>query len=379
MLIEESKPVVSVLMLSSSAPVRRMLHHYLNKDQERQYEIAEETHAPPAARLYAQKYFDLVLLGEHCEGGGPIAFLDHILKSPDYWHPVIFVHSGKDHERSVEALHRGAQVSLSVGQLTSFELLLNIQKVLSTLALYRRNREITAELYRSNQELAQFAYAVAHDLREPLRKVQSFGALLKESLGEHLDAKSAHYLERMVDGARRASEMMLALLEYAKLSRQGKMFDIVDLGDVLKEVLDDLELVVREKKAVVRIQSALPRIQGEKVRLHQLLYNLLSNSLKYSRAEVIPEISIRGQEDENEFWMLEIRDNGIGFPQDQVERIFALFQRLHARSSHYEGYGVGLAMCRRIVESMGGQIQAFGFPGEGATFRVLLPKNRICS
>ncbi len=231
-----------------------------------------------------------------------------------------------------------------------------------------------------NRELQDFAFVASHDLQEPLRKVQAFGDRLRTHLGEQLDADSADYIERMRSAAARMQALINDLLAYSRVSRNAHAPSRVDLNQIARDVLGDLETRIEGSRATVEI-NALPTVSADPVHMHQLLQNLIGNSLKFIANDRPPRITLRaefferGTASNPERWVrLILEDNGIGFENRYLDRIFSPFQRLHGRSQ-YEGSGIGLAIVRKIIERHGGQIRADGRPGLGATFVVELPIN----
>jgi two-component system, LuxR family, sensor kinase FixL len=234
-------------------------------------------------------------------------------------------------------------------------------------ALLERNQA----LERSNRELQEFAYVASHDLQEPLRKIQAFGDLLEKTLGDRLDERGADYLGRLRGAAGRMSKLIEDLLAYSRVATRNQPFEMVDMNRVVTGVLDDLEVRIRENQATIDIGD-LPVIMADETQMRQLFQNLIGNALKYRKPHTPPSIHIRAEEDDNDFWRIEVSDNGIGFEEQYAERIFGVFERLHTRE-HYEGTGVGLAVCRRIAERHNGRITATSRQGEGSTFTVILP------
>ncbi len=248
-----------------------------------------------------------------------------------------------------------------------------------------------AELARSNGELEQFAFVASHDLQEPLRKIQAFGDRLKIKCEAVKLEEGRDYLERMQNAAARMQTLINDLLTFSRVIRSSQPFVPVDLDIVTREVLGDLEHRIERSKADVQV-SKLPTIDADPLQMRQLLQNLIGNALKFQPAGAAPVVKIDAKivnrseirEDtvfpnsplntspDDKFCLLTIQDNGIGFEEQYLEKIFAVFQRLHGRSE-YEGTGVGLAVCRRITDRHGGIITAQSKPGEGATFVVILP------
>ena len=232
------------------------------------------------------------------------------------------------------------------------------------------------ELERSNQELQEFAYVSSHDLQEPLRKIQTFSDRLSTAYSTRLDVRGQDYLYRMQDAASRMQALIQDLLAFSRVNTQALPFGPVELNQILEEVLTDLEIRIEETGARLSVDE-LPVVQADRTQMHQLFQNLISNALKFHRPEVPPVIEISCQflaagEKQADHYQIVVKDNGIGFEDIYNERIFAVFQRLHGRSE-FDGSGIGLAICRRIVERHGGQIEAQGRPNIGATFTIILP------
>ncbi|NOS70542.1 MAG: hypothetical protein HOP33_11500 [Verrucomicrobia bacterium] len=233
-----------------------------------------------------------------------------------------------------------------------------------------------AELARSNAELEQFAFVASHDLQEPLRKIRAFGDRLKMKCETALSGDGTDYLDRMQNAAARMQTLINDLLTFSRVISRTEAFAPVDLNTVTREVLSDLEVRVEKSEAKVEV-GELPVIQGDAMQMRQLMQNLIGNALKFHPPGAKPVVQIRsrtldaspGVEPTCE---ITIQDNGIGFDEQYLEKIFAVFQRLHGRQE-YEGTGVGLAVCRRITDRHKGSITAQSKPGAGATFVVTLP------
>ncbi|KAB7624136.1 PAS domain S-box protein [Alkalilimnicola sp. S0819] len=226
------------------------------------------------------------------------------------------------------------------------------------------------ELERSNKELEEFAYIASHDLQEPLRKIRAFGDRLQDRYGDALGEQGQDYLRRMRRAAARMQQLVQDLLSFSRVQTKARAFAPVALGKVLDEVLDDLEVALDTAGASVE-SDPLPTLEADATQMRQLLQNFLGNALKFRREGVPLRVRITADQSDTG-WTLRIRDNGIGFEPQYADRIFGVFQRLHGRDE-FEGTGVGLAICRKIVERHGGSIQAEGRPNEGATFIIHLP------
>ena len=232
-----------------------------------------------------------------------------------------------------------------------------------------------AELERSNRDLQQFAYVASHDLQEPLRAVGGCADILRVRYRGKLDARADELIHHVVDGAQRMQRLIHDLLDYSRAGRQESELESVDLAAAMAEALANLRSPIEESGAEVRV-GPLPVVQGYSGRLVQLLQNLVGNALKY-RSERAPVIEIFTEEPQGTgMWRVSVRDNGIGIESRYFHKIFGIFQRLHTRSQ-YEGTGIGLAVCKRIVEAHGGEIGVESVPGAGSTFHFTLPKSGV--
>lgn len=234
------------------------------------------------------------------------------------------------------------------------------------------------ELLRSNEDLQQFAHVASHDLKEPVRKIRTFGSRLHSEFNDELPKRAIEYIVKMESAASRMYDMIDGVLLYSSLTYSEQTFDDIDLNETIRHIESDLELLIHQKQATI-ITDRLPVIHGSSVLMYQLFSNLLNNSLKFSSPGTEPKIQIRSNAVGNENPHLAeviIEDNGIGFNQEQAEKIFKTFSRLHSREK-FEGTGLGLALCKKIVERHGGQITAESAEGKGATFKILLPVTKI--
>lgn len=231
-------------------------------------------------------------------------------------------------------------------------------------------RSQSQELNRSNKELENFAYVASHDLREPLHVVSSFTHILERRLRSKADNQEKEYIEFIKQATRQAQVLIKDLLEYSLIGRQ-KSFDTIDLSSVLKEVFANLKTTIEESGAEIE-WAGLPTVKANRLGMAQLFQNLIVNAIKY-RSEKIPEILITA-ESKPDMWIFSIKDNGIGIDPQFKERIFEMFQRLHPKSE-YSGTGVGLAVCKKIVENHGGKIWVESQKGSGSVFYFTIRKN----
>ena len=267
------------------------------------------------------------------------------------------------------------------------EILLAIEDITVRKQAEEKLRKFAARLERSNRELQDFASVASHDLQEPLRKIQAFGERLKTKCHDTLPPEGRDYLERMQSAALRMQTLINDLLMFARVDKTARPFENVDLARVAREVVYDLEARIEQAGARVEI-GEMPVIEADPLQMRQLFQNLMGNALKYHRPDVAPVIKIHasvieerrahrrpGSHPFSDFARVMVEDNGIGFDEKYLDRIFTVFQRLHGRKQ-YEGTGIGLAICRKIVERHDGSITAKSTPGCGATFVVTLPVRR---
>jgi len=240
-----------------------------------------------------------------------------------------------------------------------------------------RVRERTAELERSNRELEEFAFVASHDLRDPLRKIQAFVDLLVRKSGSSLNEQSLDYVNRIEKSAARMQMLLTSILDYSRVSTKATPFKTVDLNKTVEVALSNLEIAIKKKAATVEVDR-LPSIEGDRVQMIQLFQNLIGNALKYHREDEPPVAKIyskpvsEGTPGGKAAYDIFVEDNGIGFDEKFLDQIFNPFQRLHGKDQ-YEGIGMGLAICRKIVGRHGGSITAKSTPGKGSTFIVSLP------
>ncbi|BAZ12294.1 multi-sensor signal transduction histidine kinase [Calothrix sp. NIES-4071] len=234
------------------------------------------------------------------------------------------------------------------------------------------------ELTRSNEELQQFAFIASHDLQEPLRKIKAFGDRLKSTCNDSLSLQGRDYLERMQNAAGRMQALIEDLLTLSRVTTRAQPFVPVNLSQIVSEVLCDLEVTIAQVSGRIEL-SDLPTINADPLQMRQLLQNLIGNALKFHRPHQVPVVSIYSeiitQENDIQMYKIIVKDNGIGFDEKYCDRIFQVFQRLHGRSE-YDGTGIGLAICRKIVERHQGTITAKSQPGQGAFFIVTLPLSK---
>ncbi len=319
---------------------------------------------------------------------------DEWVKDPLFWQKIIFQEDWQTTTQGVKEIYTSEQSNsvqfrciakdrrvVFVEAHISFmrgpqKELLSTVGVMMDVTERRHNEQALAhyaqELRRSNEELEQFAYVASHDLQEPLRMVTSYLQLLEQRYEKHLDADAKEFIAFAVNGALRMRSLITDLLVYSRIQRNQTEFTLVAMEDIIELALYNLQLAIEDSGAVIT-HDPLPEIMANRVQMTQLLQNLIGNALKF-RGEASPQIHI-GVKRESLQWEFSVSDNGIGIEQEYLERIFIIFQRLHARNE-YPGTGIGLAICKKIVDKHGGQIYAQSTLGNGTTFRFTIPVKR---
>jgi two-component system sensor kinase FixL len=241
----------------------------------------------------------------------------------------------------------------------------------------RSNEELKAfakQLKETNAELENFAYISSHDLQEPLRKIQSFGDRLLHSEAEKFSEKGAEYMTRILSAAERMQRLINDLLSLSRLSSKARPFETVHLGTIVNEVISDLEVSIRNSNARIHVLDELPVIEADPTQMRQLFQNLIANAIKFKKPDEDPLIKIyavQSQNDQAGMVNIMVEDNGIGFDEKYLGKIFVIFQRLE--SAKYPGSGIGLAICKKIVQRHNGEINARSAKGQGSRFIIRLP------
>jgi len=271
--------------------------------------------------------------------------------------------------KALPIIDKTGQITKWFGTCTDIQEQKNITEKLEILVAER-----TKELQRSNEDLQQFAHVASHDLKEPVRKIKTFTSRLEDHLQGKLDESALKYIERVHVATDRMFNMIDGVLAYSKINADLQKPTLIDLNEVLKNIETDLEVSLQKTGGKIQYHD-LPSLEGALVLIYQLFYNLINNSIKFGKADTAPQITILSKiivEKDRKFAVITLADNGIGFEPNQAERIFETFTRLNSKD-RYEGTGLGLSLCKKIVERHGGKITAAGSLGSGATFIITLP------
>ncbi len=360
---------MNVLIAEDDATTRRIL--------ERSVEVCG--HTPLVARdgleaweLFGQAEADVIITDWLMPGIDGLELCRRVRASASRAVPytyVIILTALEDREHMRAAMEVGADDYLTK-PLNREDLRMRLSVADRVTAVYRRLVIQQGELERSNGELQQFAYVASHDLQEPLRTVTSYLALLQRRYQGRLGDDADTFIGYATDGAQRMSTLIKAVLAYSRVGTHGAAFGPADCAALVGAATANLEARIAETGARV-VHEALPTVHGDAAQLGQLFQNLIGNALKFTRPGVPPQVRVSAERQGGR-WLVRVADNGIGIAPAHAGRIFQMFGRLHTRDE-YEGTGIGLAVCQRIVERHGGRIWVESAPGQGATFLFTLP------
>ncbi|MFW5799618.1 MAG: PAS domain-containing sensor histidine kinase, partial [Spirochaetota bacterium] len=237
----------------------------------------------------------------------------------------------------------------------------------------KKLKELNKKLINSNKELSQFAYIASHDLKEPLRVISGFAEILSETYANSLDEEALLYLHNIEDGVSRMDNLINDLLEYSRVQSKERKFKLSDFKHIINNVMNTLSLNLKERNAKINYDNNLPKLKVDPIQIESVFLNLINNAVKFVDNDKKPEIKISAKE-EKEHWLFSVADNGIGIEKQYAEKIFIAFKRLHTRDE-YEGTGIGLAICKKIIEKHKGNIWVESTPGKGSIFYFSIPKD----
>ncbi len=316
--------------------------------------------------LVRRNSYDVILADYKLPGWNGMQSVE-ILRQEALDIPVILVSGALGELTAVECIKQGAADYVLKDQLA--RLPESVRRAMRERALRRENKQGQEELARSNRDLEQFAYVASHDLQEPLRMVATYTQLLADRYQGKLDADADKYIHYAVDGALRMQKLVQDLLAFSRVGRQGMAPESFDCNAVLQASLLNLEAAIQESGAVVE-PTQLPQVIADRSLILQVFQNLIGNAIKF-RGPQPPAIRVSAEAKGKE-WVFSVADNGIGVAAEQAENVFVIFRRLHTRQE-YPGNGIGLSICKKIIEQHGGRIWVESEPGHGSTFRFTLP------
>jgi signal transduction histidine kinase len=321
-------------------------------------------------RLVRQNSYDVILADYKLPDWNGMESVE-ILRREGVDIPVILVTGALGELTAVECIKQGAADYVLKDQMA--RLPESVRRALREKKLRADHQQAQLELARSNRDLEQFAYVASHDLQEPLRMVATYTQLLAERYRGKLDENADKYIHYAVDGALRMQKLVQDLLAFSRVGRQGMAAHSTDCNVVLQAALLNLEAAMQESGTVVN-RDPLPVVMADAAQLALVFQNLIANAIKF-RASVAPTIQVRTEATTKE-WIFSVEDNGIGIAPDQAENVFVIFRRLHTREE-YSGNGIGLSICKKIIEHHGGRIWVESEPGHGSTFKFTLPVKAV--
>jgi len=372
---------IRVLFVEDSRVHFELVARHLKTVEAVEFRLTHVTQLSDGLQHLSTGRFDVVLLDLNLPDSYGLETFQRIRAgAPDV--PVIVLTGIDDENIVLQTAREGAQDILVKGQTDRELLVRTLRYAIERNRLQTQLKEQAAALETTNRELKQFAYVASHDLQEPLRKILAFGERLTTKYGQDLAEQGRDYVQRMQNAALRMQALIDDLLVYSRVTTRANPFVSVDLGEVVEEVVSDLEVRIERTGGRVLVEQ-LPAVEADPIQMRQLFQNLIGNALKFHVEEQKPLVEVSAvatdRKDDsgqpilgNGQCQIAVRDNGIGIDPKYSDRIFGVFQRLHSRGS-YEGTGIGLAICRKIVERHGGTITATSELGSGATFVVALP------
>ncbi len=363
---------LSVLIIDDCEEDREILVRYLGQMPQRDFRIIQTDSGVEGWELCQKEEPDCILIDYQLPDLDGLEFITSLASDGKRKFCPVLMFTGQGNEAvASEAMKSGAADYLVKGKLTPEGLFRAVTRAVEKASLLRVTHEQQLEIQRSQRELEQFAYTASHDLQAPVRRVMKFLELLQLDLKDTLTDRSQDYLNRAMKSANHMSQLIQALLEFAKIGGSQQSFEPVDLNLVLNEVIVQLEVLITTTGAKIEY-GELPTISGNRMCLLQLFQNLLSNALKF-RSDKTPCITISAQLT-GSMWVLKVQDNGVGIPFESLESVFGLFQRVD-NGTKVEGTGIGLALCKKIVDLHSGRIWVESEEGVGTAFHMTFPSN----
>lgn len=353
--------MTKVLLIEDNPADMELIKEYLSGFSNFQIESTDNMRL--GLDLASKANFDVLLLDLNLPDSDTGETLE-IAKSISHKLPVILLTGLNDQALAQKAIHDGVQDYLVKGEV-------NADSITRAIKYAIERHELRTELETSNTDLESFAYVASHDLREPLRKIIAFGNILERDCADNLSENGKKYISRMQKASERMQNLLEDLLAYSRIGRHTPNYEKIDLNKIINIVLENLELSIEESRAQIHIEGELPTIDAEENHMIQVFQNLLANAIKFKQKDLVPIINIYSNINDS-ICEINIQDNGIGFEEKYKDKVFGQFQRLHGRSE-YEGSGIGLATCKKIIEHHNGSIDAVSKLNQGSTFTISLP------
>lgn len=371
-MIENNAKHQVLCLIDDSPEDREIFRRYLLEDTAYHYQIIEVDTGEQGIALCQMLQPDCILLDYNLPDQDGLEVLSALADSSGTVSHAVIMLTGLGSEAiAVQAMQRGAQDYLVKGEMTAGNLFRAIHNAIERTSMLRTMELQRKDLELKNQEMQAFAYALAHDLRAPLRAIGSFAQIIAHDYRSALDENGQRYVDRIVFSSAQMDRLIEELLSYTRIEHRTVRRKPVALAFVVGQVIEELAELIAKTSATLSVDENLPTISSDPILLHQILVNLLSNALTYHKADQVPHVEIRCRVQPHEC-LLTISDNGIGIAARHHEKIFAIFQRLHSEDE-YPGTGIGLALVKKAVEMIGGSIRVESVPGQGSTFYVKLP------
>lgn len=361
------KRELTVLIIDDEQADHDLACDFLQEDKEHVYRFLHAYDGASGEALYRDNKVDCLLLDYHLPGMDGLAVLRRLSENGQIV-PVVMLTGGGDETVAVSAMKLGSQDYLSKKGLTAAALRRSVLHAAERVNILRQMETYRLDLERSNNDLELFANVAAHDLKAPLRAVTQHLTIVKMANADKLDERSLRSIEFAVDGANRMRQLIEGLFDYSRIGFAPRQMMEAELRHALEDARRNLASIIEETGALLTADP-LPTVTCDRAQVAQLLQNLIANALKFCKGT--PRIHV-GARRENGRWVISVRDNGIGIPPQQHDKIFTVFRRLHAEED-YPGTGIGLTICKRVVENHGGRIWVESEPGEGSTFYFTLP------
>lgn len=365
---------IKVLLIEDNPGDARLILEALADEKEGSFEFEQADRISSAVKRLSEGGIDVILSDLSLpDSQGLETLFRERAAAPDV--PIVVLTGIYLENLGVEAVQSGAQDYLLKERLDGRTLSHSLRYAIERKRTEEKLKKIAMELARSRAELEQselFAFVATHDLQEPLHKLLTFSDLLQAHASAKLDDKEKEYINRIQHSAGRMREIIDRAREFSRIAEDGRPSDPVDLGNVIREAVADLDLRIAEARATLEIQGKFPAVNGDKTQLRQLFQNLIVNALKFCKEDEIPRITVRMLESDPGSVRIGVEDNGIGFEEQYLDQIFKPFKRLYP-ASRYPGSGMGLAICHKIVLRHGGTLTAKSTLGRGSVFMVVLP------
>lgn len=382
-----SERLIKVLLVEDDEDDYVLIRDLLSEVREQQFHLDWVTTFEAALQTIEQQPHDVYLVDYRLGERNGLELLNSIDRQ--YSVPVIILSGQGDRELDIAALRSGAADYLDKTYLRSSLLEHYIRasiernRALNALQtseqnyreLFERETQLRQELSRSNAELQEFAYVASHDLQEPLRAISGYVKLLQTEYVSELDETAHEYIDWAIDGTRRMRSLVEDLLAYSRVGTQEQTLAKVDCQQVVREVISNLQISIVESGAEI-VDRDLPCLMADRTQLVQLFQNLLANAVKFRHRDTAPKIIIQAKLTTDNYWLFSIEDDGIGISPEYFNRIFKIFKRLHT-NREFTGTGVGLALCRKIVQRHGGKIWLESKSGQGSTFFFTIPRSPL--